>query len=142
MKLRAGLVAIGCSLSAMAWGEACQVSTRAASEGLPVVQAQTCYEYKGVPPGAIDWSCSNEDRDASPTRKRKIDACPAGAKASCTATLTQESLANERSTSKEPGKDTTNIPPDAQVITLYYELTPQAQVDCERGGGHWKNTPQ
>lgn len=140
MKLRAVVVVIGCLLNSVAWGEACRVSTRAGGQGIPVVQAQTCYEYKGVPAGSIDWSCSNEDKDASPTSKQKIEACPAGARASCTATLTQEALANERSTSKEAGKDTANLPPNAQVITFYYELMPQAQIDCEQGGGHWKST--
>jgi hypothetical protein len=140
MKLKVVLVVAGCLLNSTAWAEACQVSTRAASPEIAVVQAQTCYQYKGVPAGSIDWSCSNKDKDASPTDKRKVDSCPADAKASCTATLTQEGLANERSTSKEAGKDAANIPAGAQVITLYYELLPQAQIDCERGGGQWKNT--
>ncbi|EPJ84298.1 hypothetical protein CFII64_14625 [Pseudomonas sp. CFII64] len=138
MKFRVLLIVAGCLSSNVTWGEACQVLTRAAGQGIAVVQPQTCYEYKGVAPGTIDWSCSNEDKDASPADKRKIDACPSGAQASCTATLTQEALANERSTSKEADKDSTNLPPDAQVVTLYYELTPQARIDCERGGGQWK----
>ncbi|CAM3387351.1 Ig-like domain-containing protein [Pseudomonas floridensis] len=118
-------------------GEACEVRTMPSSPQMPVVQGHTCYEFSGMPQGSIDWSCSNEDKGATPREKRKVDACPQGAAASCSATLTQEALANERSTSKEPGQATLDIPADAKVITWYYEMPEQAQtrIDCEQTGG-------
>lgn len=129
-----------CLASAGAWAQACQVSTQPASAGLKEITAQSCYEYRGMPAGSIDWSCSNQSKDALTSHKQKIDSCPSGAKATCSATLTQESLANERSTSKEAGKETANIPKGAQVITYYYDMKDQSQarIDCEQGGGKWK----
>ncbi|MBX8550572.1 hypothetical protein K5D68_13310 [Pseudomonas cichorii] len=127
----------GCLLCEMALGQACDVVTRPASAQVPVVQPHICYEYKGMPEGAIDWSCSNEDKGSSPKEKRKVDTCPEGAVASCRATATTESLANERSTSKEPGDGTAHVPDGAQVVTWYYEIKEQAQArnDCEQSGG-------
>ncbi|WP_232924754.1 hypothetical protein [Pseudomonas cichorii] len=127
----------GCLLCEMALGQACDVVTRPASAQVPVVQPHICYEYKGMPEGAIDWSCSNEDKGSSPKEKRKVDSCPEGAVASCKATATTESLANERSTSKEPGDGTAQVPDGAQVVTWYYEIKEQAQArnDCEQSGG-------
>ncbi|GFM66832.1 hypothetical protein PSCICJ_29500 [Pseudomonas cichorii] len=127
----------GCLLCEMALGQACDVVTRPASAQVPVIQPHICYEYKGMPEGAIDWSCSNEDKGSSPKEKRKVDTCPEGAVASCRATATTESLANERSTSKEPGDGTAQVPDGAQVVTWYYEIKEQAQArnDCEQSGG-------
>jgi hypothetical protein len=127
-------------LSSGVWAEACEVNVRPANQAIAAVSIQTCYEFTGMPAGSIDWSCSNQSKDALTSEKRKVDSCPAAAKATCRATLTQESLANERSTSKEPGKPTVNIPNGAQVVTHYYEMQDahQAQIDCEQGGGSWK----
>ncbi|MEB0040846.1 MULTISPECIES: hypothetical protein [unclassified Pseudomonas] len=138
LKTIAGMM--GCLISSGVWAEACQVSIRPASQGLAVVNAQTCYEYTGMPAGSIDWSCSNQSKDALTSEKHKVDSCPTQAKATCSATLTQESLANERSTNKEPGKTSAHIPEGAQVVTYYYELQDptQARIDCEHGGGTWK----
>ncbi|MCV4283495.1 hypothetical protein [Pseudomonas capsici] len=137
MTLRLCMALTGCLLCNMALGQACDVVTRPASAQVPVVQPHICYEYKGVPEGAIDWSCSNEDKGSAPREKRKVDTCPKGAVALCTATATTESLANERSTSKEQGAGTAQLPDDAQVITWYYEIKEQAQArnDCEQSGG-------
>ncbi|WP_122317501.1 hypothetical protein [Pseudomonas cichorii] len=139
MTLRLCMALSGCLLSNLALGQACDVLTRSASEQVPVIQPHICYEYKGMPEGAIDWSCSNEDKGSTPREKRKVASCPDDAVASCTATATQESLANERSTSKEPGQDTANVPDGAQVITWYYEIKEQAQArnDCEQSGGRF-----
>jgi hypothetical protein len=139
MNLKACIALTSCLNCAFAFGEACDVTTRPASQQLPVIQPHTCYEYKGIAPGAIDWSCSNEDKGATPTEKRKVDSCPSGAVASCTATLTQETLANERSASREPGQNTLQVPDGAQLITWYYELQEQAQarIDCEQAGGRF-----
>ena len=38
--------------STLAFGEACDVNTRPASAGVPVVQTHTCFEYKGMPAGS------------------------------------------------------------------------------------------
>ncbi|MEE4150242.1 hypothetical protein [Pseudomonas viridiflava] len=121
----------------IAWGEACDVTTTSSSPQVPVVQGHTCYEFQRMPPGTIDWSCSNEDKGSRPRQKRKVSACPEKPIASCSATLTQEALANEQSTSKEPGQATLDIPSDAKVITWYYDLPEQAQarIDCEQAGG-------
>lgn len=126
-----------CLASPWAWGEACDVVTHAASEQIAQVQTHICYEYQGMPEGSINWSCSNEDQGASPSTKTRVEHCPAGAVAACSATLTQESLASERSASREPGHDSPNIPDDAKLITWYYELHQQAQArrDCENNGG-------
>lgn len=143
MSLKSSLVlsggficSIGCSL---AWAEACDVTTRPGSTQIPVVEPHTCFEYRDMPPGSIDWACSNEDKGSAPTEKRKVDRCPAGAVASCTATLTQETLANERSVSKEPGQNTVQVPDNAGLVTWYYELQEQAQarIDCEQAGGRF-----
>ena len=137
MSLKFCIALAGCLGCSLAFGEACDVTTRPASSQVPVVQTHICYEYTGMPPGSIDWSCSNEDKSASPTDKRKVEVCPTGALASCSATLTQETLANERSASREPGQNTVQVPDAAQRITWYYQMEEQAQarIDCEQAGG-------
>jgi hypothetical protein len=139
MNIRTCLALAACLASPLAFGEACDVTTRPASSQVPVVQPHICYEYRGMPPGSIDWSCSNEDKSTTPTEKRKVESCPTGAVASCSATLTQETLANERSASREPGRNTPQVPDDANLITWYYELQEQAQarIDCEQAGGRF-----
>ena len=132
--------ALACSANAsLAWAEACDVTISQASPQVPVVQPHTCYEYRNMPPGSIDWSCSNEDKGSAPSEKRKVERCPAGAVASCTATLTQETLANERSVSKQPGQNTLQVPDNAGLVTWYYQLPEQAQarIDCEQAGGRF-----
>ena len=131
---------LACSMTGtLAFGEACDVTTRPGSQQVPIVQTHICYEYKGMPAGSIDWSCSNEDKGTAPSEKRKVDACPGGAVASCMATLTQETLANERSASKDPGQNTIQVPDNAGLVTWYYELHEQAQarIDCEQAGGRF-----
>ncbi|MDB6142726.1 MAG: hypothetical protein JWP80_1770 [Pseudomonas sp.] len=135
------VVGVLCSvLCGPVWAEACQVSTQPASQGLAQVNGQTCYEFRDMPAGSIDWSCSNQSKDGLTSQKQKVDTCPSGAKNTCSATLTQESLANERSTSKVPGQGTFQIPNGAKVITYYYDMKDQSQarIDCEHGGGTWK----
>lgn len=140
MRLRTAIALLtSCMCCSFAWGEACDVTQRAASAQVPVVQTHTCFEYKGMQPGAIDWSCSNEDKGAIPSEKRKVESCPSGAIASCTATLTTETLSNEHSTSREPGQNAAQVPDGAEVRTLYYEVQEQAQarIDCEQAGGRF-----
>ena len=57
------LLLAGCLASSLALADACQVQTRPASTQVPGVEAQTCYEYPGMPAGSVDWSCSNESKD-------------------------------------------------------------------------------
>lgn len=139
MILKSCTAVVACLSCSLAFGEGCDVTSRPASPQVPVVQTHICYEYKGMAPGAIDWSCSNEDKSATPTEKRKVDSCPTGAIASCSATLTQETLANERSASREPGQNTVQVPDDAQRLTWYYQVQEQAQarIDCEQAGGRF-----
>lgn len=135
--MKPAIVLILCLASPWARGEACDVVTRPASEQVPLVQTHICYEYRGMPEGSINWSCSNQDQGASPSSKTRVEHCPAAAVASCDATLTQESLASERSASREPGQDSPNVPKGARLITWYYEVRQQAQArrDCEHNGG-------
>jgi len=72
--------------------------------------------------------------------KKKVQQCDDHYQATCIATLTQESLANPHSTSKDKNAKALNIPDGAQVTTYYYgaEDLGQAKIDCESGGGHWK----
>ncbi|WP_109512424.1 hypothetical protein [Pseudomonas ovata] len=133
-----GVIALIASLGySLAWGEACDVRTEQASEQVPVVQTHICYEYAHMPEGSINWSCSREDQGVSPSTKQRVAHCPADARASCTATLTAESLSNERSASRDPGQDPPTIPEGAQIITWYYQIEQQAQArnDCENNGG-------
>src|SRR5471032_2462456 len=64
MKLSVCLAMVAYITSNLAWAEACEVNTHAASPDIKVVDARTCYEYTGMPAGAINWSCSNESKDA------------------------------------------------------------------------------
>lgn len=141
MNLKIGIGLLTSCICGVAWGEACDVTQRPGAAQVPVVQSHTCFEYKGMPAGAMDWACSNEDKGATPSEKHKIASCPSGAVASCTATLSPETLANERSTSREPGENTAQVPDGAEVITLYYEMREQAQarIDCEQAGGKFSS---
>ncbi|WP_129973884.1 MULTISPECIES: hypothetical protein [unclassified Pseudomonas] len=120
--------------------EGCDVKTRSSSPSVPAVETHSCYEYEGMPVNAVDWSCSNESKDMLNSSKTKVEHCADHYQASCIATLTQESLANPHSTSKDKNAKALNIPDSAQVTTYYYDVEhlAQARIDCENGGGHWK----
>jgi hypothetical protein len=132
------LLAILCPTLVMA--EGCDVLTHSQSPAVPVIESHSCYEYDGMPVNAIDWSCSNESKDMLTSTKKKVEQCGDHYQATCIATLTQESLANPHSTSKDKNSTSFNIPDNAQVTTYYYdaEHLNQARIDCESGGGHWK----
>ncbi|GLK89345.1 hypothetical protein [Pseudomonas turukhanskensis] len=123
-----------------AWAEACMVETRAQSAAVPMVEGKSCYEYKGVPAGSIDWSCSNESKETLTSQKKKVASCPQNAVGTCKATLTQESMANQHSSSKDSQAESANIPKGAQILTYYYDLKDQSQArtDCEKAGGQWQ----
>ena len=124
----------------LAFAQGCDVITRSQSPSVPVVETHSCYEYEGMPVDAIDWSCSNESKEMLTSTKKKVAQCGDHYQASCMATLTQESLANPQSISKDKNSKSLNIPDNAQVTTYYYnaEHIDQARIDCESGGGHWK----
>ncbi|MHC8367198.1 hypothetical protein ACYZT9_15440 [Pseudomonas sp. ZT5P21] len=124
----------------LAVAEGCDVLTRSQSPSVPVVESHSCYEYEGMPVNSIDWSCSNESKEMMTSTKKKVEQCDDHYRATCIATLTQESLANPHSTSKDKNAKSLNIPDKAQVTTYYYdtEHLSQVKVDCESGGGHWK----
>lgn len=124
----------------LVFAEGCDVLTRSQSPSVPVVESHSCYEYEGMPVNAIDWSCSNESKEMLSTTKKKVEQCDDHYQATCIATLTQESLANPHSTSKDKNSKSLNIPDNARVTTYYYgaEHLNQSKIDCESGGGHWK----
>ncbi|MBT2295728.1 hypothetical protein [Pseudomonas fluorescens] len=135
------LLLIACASPAAAMAQGCDVLTRSQSQAIPKTETHSCYEYKGVPAEAIGWSCSNESKGAQSTQKKQVERCSDGYVATCQARLTQEALANPRSTSKDPSGESANIPDDAQVTWYYYdaEQLTQSQKDCETTGGRWKN---
>ncbi|MCY1421838.1 hypothetical protein D9M71_375030 [compost metagenome] len=140
MKIHLLVMLLGCGGTSMAFAQACEVTTRAVSHDVPVITANSCYEFKGMPANAIDWSCSNQSKDALATEKVQVKSCKPGNFATCRATLTQESLANPLSTSKDRQTDPVNIPDAAEVVTYYYDVRNQSQarIDCEQGGGRWE----
>jgi hypothetical protein len=125
---------------ALVMAQGCDVMTRSQSPSVPVVESHTCYEYEGMPVDAIDWSCSNESKEMLTSTKKKVEQCGDHYQATCLATLTQESLANPQSISKDKNSQSVNIPDNAQITTYYYgaEQLKQSKIDCETGGGSWK----
>jgi hypothetical protein len=123
----------------LAFAQGCDVVTRSQSPSVPVVETHSCYEYEGMPVDAIDWSCSNESKEMLTSTKKKVAQCGDHYQATCLATLTQESLANPQSISKDKNSKSLNIPANAQITTYYYgaEHPQQAKIDCETGGGRW-----
>jgi hypothetical protein len=134
------MLLIACLSPALVFAEGCDVLTRSQSPSVPAVESHSCYEYDGMPVNSIDWSCSNESKEMLTSTKKKVEQCADHFQATCIATLTQESLANPHSTSKDKNAKSLNIPDSAQVTTYYYdaEHLSQAKIDCESGGGHWK----
>jgi hypothetical protein len=135
------LIATFCVIPTCVMAQGCDVQTRSSSASVAAVETHSCYEYEGMPVDAIDWSCSNESKDMLNASKKKVEHCADHYQATCIATLTQESLANPHSTSKDKNAKALNIPDSAQVTTYYYdaEHLAQAKIDCENGGGHWKS---
>lgn len=134
------LLLLACLSPTLVMAESCDVLTRSQSPSVPAVETHSCYEYENMPVNSIDWSCSNESKEMLTSTKKKVEQCDDHYQATCIATLTQESLANPHSTSKDKNSERPNIPDNAQVTTYYYdaEHLGQAKIDCESGGGHWK----
>ncbi len=141
MDMRIALLLLAGLSSPLALAEACKVSQNTNSAAVPAVVLESCYEFVGVPAGSIDWSCSNESNQPQGSDKQKVTACGSNFKASCTAALTQESLANHLAQGQPDSQadDAANLPAGARVVTYYYGLEnrQQARVDCENAGGAW-----
>ncbi|WP_294736033.1 hypothetical protein [uncultured Pseudomonas sp.] len=139
MNLRLPMFLMLCFTFSNALAAACDVYTHSQSDQVPVVEQHTCYTYEGVPSDAIDWSCSNENKDMMNTKKTKIAQCAGDYTASCKATLTQEALANPHATAKVPGHAGAMLPSNAGVVTYHYaaQELKQAKIDCEKDGGQW-----
>lgn len=127
--------------SSEALAAACQVSTRALSEKIPVVVIQSCYVYEGMEEGAIDWSCSNENRGLLDHEKKPVENCPSGYFGSCTATLTQEALASHKAIGDIKTGTPMAVPDDAKIVSYFYRVAEkeQARKDCTAAGGNWQN---
>lgn len=135
------LLLIASSFPATVMAQGCDVITGSQSQAVAQIETHSCYEYQGVPDEAIRWSCSNEDKGALSTQKKLVQSCNKKAVATCKARLTQEALANPKSTSEDKDGASANMPDDAQVTRYYYDVEQlqQAQRDCETTGGSWKN---
>lgn len=139
MNLRLLIFLMTTSASSTALAAACDVYTRTQSDQVPMVEQHTCYAYEGMPSEAIDWSCSNEQKDMLITQKSRVAQCPGDYAASCKATLTQEALANPHATAKATGHTGAVLPGNARMVTYHYAAQDlkQAKIDCEKDGGQW-----
>jgi len=137
--LALALALTGGLASPLALADACHVTTRSSSAAVPEVETEHCYEFVGASEGDIDWSCSNESTEMLNSQKRKVDQCAADSLGRCEAALTQEALANQRSTGQNEAKPRPAIPNDAKVVTYYYRVDDlaQARTDCKTVGGTW-----
>jgi hypothetical protein len=141
MIAKTAVLLVGSLFGSLAMAEGCHILSRSASPGVEAVETESCYEFQGMPEGTINWSCSNESQETLGTKKEKVAECADDHKASCTAAITQETLANHRSSSSNPPPNELNVPDNAKVVTYYYGLEDrsQARKDCERGGGAWQD---
>ena len=140
MRVAAMMMLLGSLASGEALAEACEVMTRSSSEAVTPVEQRTCYSFSNMPAEAINWSCSNENKDMLSTEKHKVARCADGSVGSCIAPLTQETLANPKAAGRDQPSSKPALPKDARVITYYYD-TPslgQARADCERNQGIWQ----
>lgn len=132
------LLALGlCSLPAAA--RSCHVVTETSGELPPPVVTEKCFEYQGLDSDAIDWVCQNEE-GVKHSRRQLVERCPTGYFASCTATATPATLANERATGSQ-AEDVWSgtVSEQARIVTYLYQASDRAQarIDCESGGGQW-----
>lgn len=141
MFAKIAVLLVGSLFGSLAMAEGCHILTRSASPGVEAVETESCYEFQGMPEGSINWSCSNESQATLGTKKEKVAECAGNHDASCTAAMTQETLANHKSSSSNPSASQISVPDDAKVVTYYYGLEDRSQArnDCERGGGAWQD---
>ena len=140
LSLRSVLLAAFAVVSLPAAATSCYVTAETSGAVPPPVVTEKCFEFQGTEDESIDWVC--QDNEAIKNSQREIrDSCPAGHFGVCTATLTPETLANERATGSQ-AIDTpapTTVPDTARIVTYNYESTNrgQAKIDCESAGGEW-----
>lgn len=136
-----GLAALFCLASAGAFAEACYVTVDSALAGPTGAREETCFEHHGAEAGSLDWSCQSE-KDVQGASREKRDSCPTGFFGKCTAELTQEALANERSAGQKTEQpfEAPQMENQAQQITYHYRALDggQAKLDCENAGGKWQ----
>jgi hypothetical protein len=130
--------------STEALAAACEVSTRSLSQKIPAVVTQSCYVYEGIEEGAIKWSCSQEDDVGMYDYDKKlVETCPSDYLATCTSTLTQESLANHKAIGDIKTGTPMAVPDGARMITHFYNVEEQEQArkNCTTLGGNWQEKP-
>lgn len=129
-------------LSLPAMARSCYVTADTSGAVPPPVVTEKCFEFHGVEDeqASLDWVCG--DSGAVENSRREIrDSCPSGHFGVCSASLTPETLANERATGTQAKNGTFSgtVPDDAHIITYNYHASDrgQAKVDCENAGGEW-----
>nr|WP_298147133.1 hypothetical protein [uncultured Pseudomonas sp.] len=141
-KMISALLATIGSLCAVDAQAACEVFARSLSQKIPTVVEHSCYTYEGMEEQtAIKWSCSQEDDVGMfDYEKTLVDHCPSGHFASCTSTLTQESLANHNAIGDLKAGTPLVIPDGATMVTYFYgsEEKQQAKQNCTALGGNWQ----
>ena len=127
--------------SPLAMAQACYVSEQTSGDVPEPVSPEKCFELQNMDdPNAMAWICRDQ-ADVRSSRRELRDSCPSGAFGSCSAPMTPETLANEKSfgliTPDEALPDA--LPEDARIVTYYYATTDQGQtrIDCENTGGQW-----
>lgn len=138
--LRSLLLAIVALSSLPAAANSCYVTVETSGAVPPPVVTEKCFEYQGMDAEAIEWVCQNNEAVEN-SRRELRDSCPSGHFGICTATITPETLANERAAGSQAA-DTpmpTTVPEDARILTYHYEASDrgQARIDCENAGGEW-----
>ena len=126
-----------CSLPAAA--TSCHVVTRTSGELPPPVVTEKCFEYQGLDSDAIAWVCQNNE-GVKNSRRELVESCPAGHFATCTATATPATLANERAYGSQASDVWSGtVSEQARIVTYVYEASDrsQAKIDCESAGGEW-----
>ncbi|GAB3395483.1 hypothetical protein [Azotobacter armeniacus] len=126
--------------SPLLFAEACHVTEQLAVAGTATDVMESCFEYRGMPAGSLDWACSTGTNSVSGAHKEKRANCPGDYFGKCSAALTQETLANEEARGQYgQGTWPDPLPDDAQIVTYYYQVQNQAQtrIDCENSGGKW-----
>lgn len=135
------VVACFCLGSAGAFADACYVTIDSALAGPTGAREEMCYEHKGAPDGSLDWSCQSE-KDVQGASREKRESCPSGYFGKCTAQMTQESLANERSVGRKTEQpfEAPQFNDQARQITYHYRALDggQPKLDCEKAGGEWQ----
>jgi hypothetical protein len=83
--------------SPLVLAQACYVSEQTSGDLPEPVSPEKCFELQNMDdPNAIEWICRDQ-ADVRSSRRELRDSCPSGAFGSCSAPMTPETLANEKS---------------------------------------------